>query len=254
MASVFVGIGLLLPTCALCVGSFFLIFNPMIIYGVMKYGWVIAIFVCISAIILFFAIRNIINLDYFILSIISIAILTVSVGGMIFGMVSPQKTIITVNSVEDFKSLDNVQDINKYRITIKSDLDFGGELISLGDYFNSEIKFNYHTISNFAVENGLFDEFEGKISNVTFDNVKIYYYEYYDEYFENRSPEQILISKEGMGELSNVKVTNHNFEYMKSSYDSGCGCSNIAMYIFPILFIGGGLFYGFAKIMGWTNE
>ena len=239
---------LLLPMTFLAVISYFIVFDSFEVFKRISFKGVIAIYVIATILWVIFSINTIWNGVYAFMGIICLVITVISAGGMIFGMIAPQKITIQLRTAEDVQAISNLQDANKYRFIFKDDIDFGGMELKIGGSFSGEIKGNGKTLSNFIVKDGLFDNFSGKLSNVTFDNVSVKYQDRYDSEARNRDVLETMMGRNGTGVFENVTTNDCTFEFIKSTYSDGCACGDDSG--FSIMFI----FFGAIAILAFIGK
>ena len=188
VGSIFLFIFIVLMPLILLLGvDYFLYFNEITVYRLLSYKWVIALYIIAVTILAIIYIVTIMKDNHRVIGILGLIFTIIATIGMIFSVsISKPVQTYSVNSASDFKALANVSKINNYRILIKQDIDFGGEELSFGGTFENDIKGGGHTLSNFKVKNGLFNTVKGNISGITFKDVSVEYYTYYDDKNQGR--------------------------------------------------------------------
>ena len=234
-----------LPISVLGVIVYQLLFNEMAIYRRIKFQWVIVLFsiAAIGVSVLYIYMLNhspnYYEDDFYRLwGIIGLVLTVILTAGMIVSMVIPKSVqTYSVSTAKDFKALENVPQINRYRILVKNDIDFNGEKVSLNRKFKNDIKGGGHTFSNFQVKNGIFKSVSGNISDLHFSDVQVQYYKEYEDKNKTRSEGELVLCLEKEGVLTNVTVQNCEVKYVYNNDGNTGG------------YIGMTLFFGFWIVM-----
>lgn len=193
------------------------------VFRIMSYKWVIALYSILTFLLIVWYIWDLIADDeHFLIRLIGLIVIVLLLALMIVSMNIPRSVqTYTVSDAKDFKVLSNVPKINRYRILITDDVDMDGEELKLGKKFNNDIKGGGHTISNFSVENGIFEEFNGTADGITFANVKVKYSYEYEELNKTRDPAEVVLFATGSGVLRNVNVQNNEDAGVRYRSDGG---------------------------------
>ena len=198
-----------------------LLVRELTVFRIMSYKWVIILYSVLTLLLIVWYIWDMIrDGGRFLLRLLGVLVTLLLLALMIVSMNIPRSVqTYSVSSAKDFKVLQNVPKINRYRILITDDIDMNGKELSLAKEFNNDIKGGGHTISDFSVENGIFEKFNGTADGITFANVKVKYTYDYEEQNETRDPASVILFATGSGVLRNVTV--QNGEDTEIRYGSG---------------------------------
>lgn len=226
----------LIPLAILLGVDYLLYFNEIAVYRLLSYKWVIALYIIAAIILAIIYIGTIRKDNHRAIGVLGLVLTVIATGTMIFSVaVSKPVQTYSVNSASDFKVLFNVAKINNYRILIKQDIDFGGEELSFGGTFENDIKGGGHTLSNFKVKNGLFNTIKGNISGITFKDVLVEYYVYYEDKNKGRTIGESVLCLFSEGTFTDINSENVEINYVNDN-SSGCGCTGDSWALWVVLF------------------